>query len=67
MKIMSKKERYNKELVIAPMLPLAAVIWIRKHYVPYSKEFGIGALAKKFNRSYDVISDVVHNRGGYSV
>ena len=37
------------------------VIWIRKHYIPYDKEFGTRAMARKFNVAHSTIEGVVHN------
>lgn len=37
------------------------VKYIRKHYVPYSRQFGSRAMAKKFNVKHVTILSVLHN------
>ena len=36
------------------------VRWIRKNYIPYSKEFGAAALARKFNMNVNNMRKLIH-------
>ena len=38
------------------------VIWIREHYKKNSREFGSGAIARKFNVSDTLVRDIIHHK-----
>ena len=38
------------------------VIWIREHYKKNSREFGSGAIARKFNVSDSLVRDIIHHK-----
>lgn len=45
-----------------PKLTEEQVKWIKKHYIPFHREFGTRVLSRKFNVSIGCIDGIVNNR-----
>lgn len=56
-KLMSRGENHPKS-----KLTIEQVNYIRTNYIPRHKEYGMRALAKKFNVTKQPIHDIIHNK-----